>query len=152
VACGERRGGGLTVAPRASLCHSGEFRKRGLPQGYKGSKFHRVIKDFMIQGGDFLKGDGTGLTSIYDEKAFEDESFAHKHTQAGLLSMANSGPNSNGCQFFITCKAAEWLDGKHVVFGRVIDGMLTVRRIESVGTVRDNRPRLDVIIEECGQL
>ncbi|KAL2916113.1 Peptidyl-prolyl cis-trans isomerase-like 1 [Polyrhizophydium stewartii] len=132
------------------LC-TGEYRVRGVPQGYKNCHFHRVIKDFMVQGGDFLKGDGTGATSIYGER-FPDENFQLKHSSAGLLSMANSGPNSNGCQFFITCAKCDFLDGKHVVFGRVIDGLLVLRKIENVPTGSNNRPRLPVIITECGQL
>lgn len=87
-----------------------------------------VIKDFMVQGGDFIKGDGTGSMSIYGDK-FADENFQVKHTGAGLLSMANSGPNTNGCQFFITCDKCDFLDGKHVVFGKLVDGLLTLRKI-----------------------
>ncbi|KAG0167894.1 Peptidyl-prolyl cis-trans isomerase H [Apophysomyces sp. BC1034] len=127
------------------------YRRNGLPQGYKNCIFHRVIKDFMVQGGDFLKGDGTGLTSIYGDR-FEDENFSVKHNQAGLLSMANSGPNTNGCQFFITCDNCEFLDGKHVVFGRLIDGLLTLRKIENVSTGPNNRPKLPVKITECGEM
>jgi peptidyl-prolyl isomerase H (cyclophilin H) len=99
----------------------------------------------MVQGGDFLKGDGTGSMSIYGDK-FPDENFIEKHTGAGLLSMANSGPNTNGCQFFITCDACDFLDGKHVVFGRLIDGLLTLRKIENVSTGPNNRPKLPVKI------
>ncbi|KAG1469843.1 hypothetical protein G6F56_003025 [Rhizopus delemar] len=132
------------------LC-TGEYRRNGVPQGYKNCSFHRVIKDFMVQGGDFIKGDGTGAMSIYGDR-FHDENFVEKHTGAGLLSMANSGPNSNGCQFFITCDACDFLDGKHVVFGRLIDGLLTLRKIENVSTGPNNRPKLSVKITECGQM
>jgi peptidyl-prolyl isomerase H (cyclophilin H) len=120
--------------------------------GYKGCAFHRVIKDFMIQGGDFLKGDGTGCVSIYGSK-FADESFALRHTGPGLLSMANSGPDSNGCQFFVTCAAADWLDGKHCVFGRVLgDGLLTLRKLENVAVGANNKPRLPCVITQCGEM
>ncbi|CAO3699548.1 unnamed protein product [Rhizopus microsporus] len=115
------------------------------------NKLIRVIKDFMVQGGDFLKGDGTGSLSIYGDK-FPDENFIEKHNGAGLLSMANSGPNTNGCQFFITCDACNFLDGKHVVFGRLIDGLLTLRKIENVATGPNNKPKLPVKITECGQM
>nr|CAG8438752.1 1891_t:CDS:2 [Entrophospora candida] len=131
------------------LC-TGEYKKNGVPQGYKGATFHRVIKDFMVQGGDFIKGDGTGSFSIYGEK-FPDENFELKHTGPGLLSMANSGLNTNGCQFFITCAKCDFLDGKHVVFGKLIDGLLTLRKIENVSTGPGNRPKLPVVITECGQ-
>ncbi|GAB4817167.1 hypothetical protein N2152v2_004213 [Parachlorella kessleri] len=133
------------------LC-TGEFRRGGVPTGYKGSLFHRIIKGFMIQGGDFLKGDGTGGLSIYGSR-FDDENFIGKHTGPGLLSSANSGPNSNGCQFFITCAKTEWLDNKHVVFGRVLgDGMLVVRKLEAVQTGPNNRPKLACTIAECGEM
>ncbi|KAL1535130.1 cytochrome P450 monooxygenase 22 [Salvia divinorum] len=131
---------------------TGEYRKAGLPVGYKGCHFHRVIKDFMIQAGDFLKGDGSGCVSIYGSK-LDDENFIAKHTGPGLLSMANSGPNTNGCQFFITCAKCDWLDNKHVVFGRVIgDGLLIARKIENVATGPNNRPKLACVIAECGEM
>ncbi|KAI0942668.1 Peptidyl-prolyl cis-trans isomerase H [Taiwanofungus camphoratus] len=105
----------------------------------------------MCQGGDFIKGDGTGSFSIYGDK-FPDENFQEKHTGPGLLSMANSGPNTNGCQFFITTAKCDFLDGKHVVFGKVIDGMLTLRKIENVPTGPNNRPKLAVKVVECGEM
>ncbi|KAJ1650689.1 Peptidyl-prolyl cis-trans isomerase-like 1 [Dispira parvispora] len=132
------------------LC-TGEFKVNGVPQGFKNCIFHRVIKDFMVQGGDFLNKDGTGRMSIYGE-TFPDENFTLKHTGPGLLSMANSGPNSNGCQFFITCAKCDFLDGKHVVFGKLVDGLLTLRKIENVPTRAGNLPRLPVVITECGEM
>jgi peptidyl-prolyl isomerase H (cyclophilin H) len=107
----------------------------------------------MLQGGDFVKGDGTGCASIYGAR-FPDEPFTATHTGPGLLSMANSGPDTNGCQFFITTAPAPWLDGKHVVFGRVLgDGLLTVRKVEAVPAGgADNRPRLPVVVAECGEM
>ncbi|TFK61282.1 hypothetical protein BDN72DRAFT_849843 [Pluteus cervinus] len=132
------------------LC-TGEYRVNSRPQGYKGATFHRIVPNFMCQGGDFLKGDGTGTFSIYGDK-FPDENFTEKHTGPGLLSMANSGPNTNGCQFFITTAKCDFLDGKHVVFGKVTDGLLTLRKIENVATGPNNRPKLVVKITECGEM
>ncbi|KAJ7583060.1 cyclophilin-like domain-containing protein [Mycena floridula] len=140
------------------LC-TGEYRVNSRPQGYKNATFHRVyapIYLFLIMAdlaiecptlcGDFLKGDGTGTFSIYGDK------FPKKHTGPGLLSMANSGPNTNGCQFFITTAKCDFLDNKHVVFGKVIDGMLTLRKIEHTPTGANNRPKLVVKITECGEM
>ena len=117
---------------------------------FKNSIFHRVIPNFMLQGGDFTKGNGTGGESIYGSK-FPDENFAIKHTGPGLLSMANSGPNTNGSQFFLTTVDTPWLDGKHVVFGSVTKGMEVVRAIEQVGS-QSGKTMQAVKIVDCGQL
>ncbi|EMS58284.1 Peptidyl-prolyl cis-trans isomerase CYP40 [Triticum urartu] len=123
----------------------------GKPLHYKGSYFHRIIKGFMVQGGDFTAGDGTGGESIYGSK-FEDENFILKHERKGILSMANSGPNTNGSQFFITTTRTPHLDGKHVVFARVIKGMGVVRSCEHIPVGEADRPTVDAVIAECGEL
>ncbi|KAK9815444.1 hypothetical protein WJX72_003733 [[Myrmecia] bisecta] len=123
----------------------------GLPMHFKGCIFHRIIKEFMIQGGDFTAGNGSGGESIYGEK-FEDEGFELKHDKPGLLSMANAGPNTNGSQFFITTVPTPHLDGKHVVFGQVVQGYGVVRELENVATNESDQPEVHCHIAECGQL
>ena len=133
-----------------ALCtgEKGISNQSGKPLHFKGSSFHRVIPDFMCQGGDFTKGNGTGGESIYGSK-FADENFQLRHTGAGILSMANAGPNTNGSQFFLCTAKTEWLDGKHVIFGKVVKGMEIVSAIEALGSGVGNVSQ-PVIIKDCG--
>ena len=145
----------VSVAPRTcenfrQFC-TGEHRIGGRAVGYKSSVFHRVIPEFMVQGGDFTRGDGTGRQSIYGE-TFADENFTLKHDGPGLLAMANSGPNTNGSQFFICTAKTPHLNGKHVVFGRLVRGEDVLRVISNVATKAGDVPRMPVTISHCGQL
>lgn len=133
---------------------TGEHRVGGRPQGYKGSRFHRIIPGFMIQGGDFISGDGTGSTSIFGgARSFADEKagLEMRHDAAGVVSMANSGKDSNGCQFFILCAPAPHLNGKHVVVGKVVEGLDVVKMVEKV-RLRGEAPAQDVVMAQCGEM
>jgi peptidylprolyl isomerase len=140
-----------TAANFATLCDgSAGVGNSGKALHYKGSNFHRLIPGFMAQGGDFTSGDGRGGESIYGEK-FADENFDLKHTRPYLLSMANAGPNTNGSQFFITFVVTSWLDGRHTVFGEVLEGQSIVDKMEGVGT-SSGKPKKTVTIVDSGRL
>merc|ERR1719352_1178304 len=124
--------------------------RSGKPLHFKGSSFHRVITDFMCQGGDFTRGNGTGGESIYGDK-FADENFQLKHTGPGVLSMANAGPGTNGSQFFLCTVKTDWLDNKHVVFGSVTKGLEVVKKVESYGS-QSGKTSKKIIIADSGQL
>lgn len=143
----------MPVSDSSNLVGAGEkgVGKSGKPLHFKGSRFHRVIPDFMCQGGDFTRFNGTGGESIYGEK-FADENFELTHTGPGILSMANAGPNTNGSQFFLCTKPTSWLDGKHCVFGYVSKGMNVVKVIESFGSSPSGKPSTDIVISDCGLL
>ena len=129
------------------LCSTGILNKN--KPSYQDTIFHRVIKDFMVQGGDITRGDGTGGYSIYGEQ-FDDENFNLTHNQPGMLSMANSGPNTNNSQFFITLKKTPWLDNKHVVFGIIISGFDIIKKIEDYETDEKDKPLQNIVITKCG--
>ena len=132
------------------LCVEEEAKKAGCGSGFKGCPFHRIIPGFMAQGGDFTNMNGTGGKSIYGTK-FADENFTNPHTGRGCLSMANAGPNTNGSQFFLCFEQTPWLDGKHCVFGKVVDGLDVLSTLESVGS-RNGQTTAPVMIANCGQL
>jgi peptidyl-prolyl isomerase G (cyclophilin G) len=144
-----------TVENFRALCtgERGHSKVAGVPLHFKGCKFHRIIRNFMIQGGDFTKGDGTGGESIYGGR-FDDENFVHKHAKAGTLAMANAGPNTNGSQFYIVTapNGTPHLDNKHVVFGHVVEGMAIVDILNGVKTDSNDQPFSKVTIEHCGEL
>lgn len=139
-----------TVENFRQFC-TGEYKYEGKPIGYKGNQFHYIVKNSLIQGGDILNKNGTGCISIYGYQ-FEDECLTIPHNKPGLLTMANSGPNSNGCQFIITCSALNELDNHHVVFGEVVEGMTVVRMIENCIVNESYEPIAPITIIECGQM
>eukprot|EP00462_Mataza_sp_D1_P005862 CAMPEP_0175119672 /NCGR_PEP_ID=MMETSP0087-20121206/194_1 /TAXON_ID=136419 /ORGANISM="Unknown Unknown, Strain D1" /LENGTH=168 /DNA_ID=CAMNT_0016401031 /DNA_START=121 /DNA_END=627 /DNA_ORIENTATION=+ len=141
-----------TVENFRKLCQGAGKTGDGIERTYVGSKFHRIMKDFMIQGGDYIRGDGKGGETAWGTAYFDDENFKIPHAGPGYLSMANKGPNSQSSQFFITAKATPWLNGKHVVFGKVLEGMAMIHDLTEYGDGKFGDATAEVKITHCGEV